>query len=83
MAEGPDLVKSESTFNQKFPVAGPFSMKQGETKEWTTTITLPPTVPPTFQGKLTKHTLQVQAGLDTKGNDPDSGWIDLRFGLMS
>jgi hypothetical protein len=83
VSDGPDIHKSESTFNQKFEIAGPFAMKEGETKEWTATITLPPTLPPTYQGKMTKHTVQVQAGLDTKGNDPDSGWVDLRYGLMS
>jgi hypothetical protein len=81
-SEGPDIHKSESTFSQKFQVAPGFKMAKDETKEWTTTITLPPTLPPTFQGKLTKHVVQVQAGLDTKGNDPDSGWVDLRFGMV-
>ena len=81
--DGPDIHRSESTFHQKFPVAGPFSMKQGESQEWTATITLPPNVPPTYHGKLAKHTVQLQAGLDTKGNDPDSGWIDLRLGMTA
>jgi len=74
---------TEPTYSAKVQIAGPFAMKEGETKEWTGVVTLPREVQPTYRGKNGTHVVQLQARLETKGNDPDSGWHELRIGAMS
>ena len=81
--QGDTVRDSETTYHNKFLISGPFAMKNGETKEWTGTVTLPREIQPTYKGKNAKHVVTLQARLDTKGNDPDSGWQELRIGAMS
>jgi sporulation-control protein spo0M len=73
----------ESTYANKFKVANAFKMKNGETKEFTAIITLPKDCPVTYAGSNANHKIQIQARLDTKGNDPDSGFQDIKIGSMS
>lgn len=76
------MFKTHSTYANKFKVANGFKMKSGETKEFTAIITLPKDCPVSYQGSNAKHVVQIQGRLDTKGNDPDSGWQDIRIGAM-
>lgn len=75
--------RTESTYANKFKVANGFKMKKGETKELTAIVTLPKDCPVTYTGANANHKVQIQARLDTKGNDPDSGWQDIKIGQMS
>jgi hypothetical protein len=68
-----DVEGSVITFDRKFPVAGPQSLKIGQTYEWTGTITLPADAKPSYVGVQASHTWRIMAGLEVKGNDPDSG----------
>jgi len=45
-----------------------------ESDEWTIQVQLPQSATPEFKGKFTRHYYRIFAGLDTVGNDPDSGW---------
>jgi hypothetical protein len=75
-----DVENSVITFDQKFPIAGPQSLKTGQTYEWSGTITLPADARPTYLGLNAGHSWKIRAGLDVKGNDPDSGWTTIPVG---
>jgi len=75
-----DATSNANTFSQQFQVAPGFSLKKGETKELQGVFTLPREAQPTYNGKHGKHTWTVQARLEAKGNDPDSGWKEVRVG---
>jgi hypothetical protein len=75
-----DVTSSVSTYNSKFEIAPGFKLAKGETKEVTGVITLPRESQPTYHGKHGKHTWAVQARCEARGNDPDSGWKELRIG---
>jgi hypothetical protein len=65
---------SHETFNDRIDVAGAHELANGQSHTWEVTFTIPTSANPTFDGHMISHTWQVQAGLDTFGNDPDSGW---------
>jgi hypothetical protein len=75
-----DATSTTSTYNSKFEISPGFKLAKGETKEVTGVITLPREVQPTYHGKHSKHTWSIQARCEAKGNDPDSGWKELRIG---
>lgn len=75
-----DVSSSTGTFRQSFQIAPGFKLAKGETKELTGVFTLPREAQPTYLGKHGKHTWAVQARLEAKGNDPDSGWKEIRIG---
>jgi hypothetical protein len=62
------------TFDQKFPLGGPQPIQTGQSYEWTGTVTIPADARPTYLGLNAGHTWRIMAGLEVKGNDPDSGW---------
>jgi len=75
-----DVSSSTGTYHQAFSVGPGFSLKKGETRELTGVVTLPKEVQPTYVGKHGKHTWVIQARLEAKGNDPDSGWKEVKVG---
>lgn len=75
-----DVSSSANTFSQQFNVGPGFKLAKGESKELTGVITLPREAQPTYHGKHGKHTWTVQARCEAKGNDPDSGWKEIRIG---
>jgi hypothetical protein len=75
-----DVSSSASTFRQAFSVGPGFALKKGETRELTGVVTLPKEAQPTYIGKHGKHTWTIQARLEAKGNDPDSGWKVVKVG---
>ncbi len=75
-----DIENAVITFDQKFPIAGPQSLKAGQSYEWSGTVTLPADARPTYIGLNAGHAWKIRAGLDVKGNDPDSGWAAITLG---
>jgi len=75
-----DVSHSQTTFDQKFPIAGAQSLKAGQTYEWTGSVTIPADVLPSYRGVNASHTWKILAGLGTRGNDPDSGWFEITLG---
>lgn len=61
-------------------VVGGMSLKANQNYTWQKEITLPDHVQPTYNAYPKNHVWQVIAGLDMKGNDPDSGWKDVFVG---
>jgi len=66
----------QDVFNkQEFVVSAAQTLDGGKTYNWTYELTLPSNAAPSYNGKYANHEWQFYAGLDPKGNDPDSGWI--------
>ncbi len=80
---GADLTHEEQTFNQEIKIANAGSMKKDESQTFTGTITLPPTLQPTYKGKFANHEIRLRGRIETKGNDPDTGYQEIRIGAMS
>ena len=59
-------------------VSGPQELAANESYSWATEIVLPEDMQGSYQGQWCKHEIAVEAALDAKGNDPDSGWQALR-----
>jgi len=72
-----DVTQVNTTFTRKFTVAGPQRLQTGQTYEWTGSFDIPVEERPTFKGVNAFHTWQVQAAVETKGNNPDSGWMEI------
>lgn len=63
-----------------FDVTASQVLKANQNYSWEKDITLPDHVQPTYNAYPKTHVWQIIAGLDMKGNDPDSGWKDLFVG---
>lgn len=68
------------TYSHQFPIAPGFGIAKGESKELSGIITLPKEVQPSYHGKHARHVWTIQARLEARGNDPDSGWKEIRIG---
>lgn len=66
-----------TTFDQEFVIAQAQTLNAKGEYEWEGQVEFPKNVPPTYHGRNATHELRIFAGLDTKGNDPDSGWVTL------
>jgi len=55
------------------------TLKANQRYTWESEITLPPDCLPTYRGRLATHGWQIKAGLDMRGNDPDSGWQEIEL----
>lgn len=75
-AGGPVSAKA-NTFEMTRPVAEAQVLQAGQSYEWEIQIELPLEVPPLYVGPMARHRIRAKAGIDCRGNDPDSGWIDL------
>jgi hypothetical protein len=69
--------ENSETFDQTFDVTGPLNLEAGSRHEWTADIQIPASAEPTYRGRNARHVWRFQAGLDVKGNDPDSGWTEV------
>ena len=68
---------STSTANVEIPATGPLTLQAGQEYDWEVTVDLPSGSLPTYNGRNATHKWSVLAGLDKKGNDPDSGWQEI------
>ena len=72
-----DVTETATTFEQEIQIANAQTLQANQEYNWEAQIELPPTAPPTYRGRNATHEIRILAGLDTKGNDPDSGWSAL------
>ena len=70
-----DLEESAFTYQNEIKVTDAITLTAKQEYNWDVKIQLPANALPTFQGINAKHEWQFLAGLDSSGNDPDSGWI--------
>ena len=75
-----DVTETVTTFSQKVALAGAQTLKAGQNCEWTGSFVIPADKRPSYTGVNAKHAWQIKAGLDAKGNDPDSGWFEIPVG---
>jgi hypothetical protein len=63
------------TFHEKdITVSGGGDLQAGVQYEWPAEVLIPGGLPPSFRGRYATIEWKITAGLDMKGNDPDSGW---------
>lgn len=55
------------------------TLEGNQSYDWTLEITLPSNAQPTFHGTMAHQVWEIKGALDVKGNDPDSGWIEVRI----
>ena len=72
-----DERETANTYDHEIVVAEAQTLKAKQEYEWSCTVEFPRDVLPTYHGRNATHELRILAGLDTKGNDPDSGWMVL------
>jgi hypothetical protein len=74
-----EIVRKDAvTLSIELTVAGAGELTDGKTGEWRISVKLPEGSIPEFRGKFAKHGYSLYAGLDCKGNDPDSGWVAIK-----
>jgi hypothetical protein len=66
------------TFQAEYVAGEAAILKAGNSYDWTVEVTMPEGAPGSFEGLFCRHTVRAKAGIDCSGNDPDSGWIDLK-----
>jgi hypothetical protein len=66
------------TYETRIAIAGPQQLQEGQTYQWEGVLQLPAAANPSFDGQMINHVWELQAGLDMKGNDPDSGWQSIQ-----
>lgn len=69
---------SRDTVEFELTVANALEMAANQTLEWEVEVTMPAHAPAFYRGYYCKHAYYAFAGLDCFGNDPDSGWQELK-----
>lgn len=64
------------TCNLEIDIAAEAELEEGQTYTWEGDFELPGDALPTVAGQTIRHYWTVKAGLDARGNDPDSGWVE-------
>jgi hypothetical protein len=73
----PDKITADvQTFQQEINVSGAAQLAANGEYDWEASVSLPTAVSPTYLGKNAFHRWYFLAGLDARGNDPDSGWVE-------
>lgn len=71
-----DVYQTNNLFEAELDLAGEDTLEAGQEYTWETSITLSDEASPTFEGYNANHTWYFMGALDTRGNDPDSGWVE-------
>ena len=77
--EREDVGGSAVTFEDEVEVAGEQTLEANQEYTWETEISFPEGNLPTYRGTIASHEWKLFAGLDARGNDPDSGWVDIEL----
>ncbi|MDX8377569.1 MAG: hypothetical protein R8L53_06055 [Mariprofundales bacterium] len=72
-----DVHEHDTLYDHEFTIANGEKMTTGNNYDYSANLPLPAQLPPTFRGRLSEIQWQLFAGLDMRGNDPDSGWLDI------
>ncbi|MDW7693007.1 hypothetical protein R9C00_10245 [Flammeovirgaceae bacterium SG7u.111] len=73
---GTDLHRSAVTNEFEQNINGPQELEANQEYVWEAEITLPQGALPSYRGFNAAHEWEIFAGLDARGNDPDSDWVD-------
>lgn len=66
------------SFTHKVQTVITGGLEGGKSYDWDMEFTLPSNAQPTFHGTMGHHIWEIKGAIDAKGNDPDSGWIEIR-----
>ncbi len=66
------------SYTHKVQAAITDALEGSKSYDWEMEFTLPSNAQPTFHGTMGHQVWEVKGALDVKGNDPDSGWIEIR-----
>ncbi len=69
---------SHETVDFEITVAHQQELEANQFYEWETEVELPEDALAIYKGRFCQHTYRAFAGLDCFGNDPDTGWVELR-----
>ena len=72
-----DVVECEELFEQRFVLARGQALAADTRHAFEGTVDIPPHLPPSYSGRNTRIEWRLYAGLEMKGNDPDSGWKEI------
>ncbi len=75
--EGP-VNTTYTGFSQELQIAPAFVLEANETREFSGHVRLPTDAQPTFQGRYVRHQWSLRGRMEALGNDPDSGFLELR-----
>ena len=53
------------------------ALEASQSYDWHMEFTLPSNAQPTFHGTMAHQVWEIRGALDVRGNDPDSGWIEI------
>ncbi len=70
--------RTHQTYIDEINVAGQMNLAATMTYDWTEEVIIPESAQPIYLGRYARHTYRIKAGLDMAGNDPDSGWVELK-----
>ena len=73
-----ELTETVQTFKQELKVSGADTLAAGGEFDWEVQVTLPSGLNGSYYGRNALHRYYALAGLDARGNDPDSGWVEFR-----
>ncbi|CAK0752831.1 Stage 0 sporulation protein M [Azospirillaceae bacterium] len=63
------------TYDATIDIASAQVLKAEQQYQWEAEITIPDEALPSYQGPNAQHLWKLLAGLDVRGNDPDSDWL--------
>ncbi|MEM9102914.1 MAG: hypothetical protein AAGB12_11395 [Pseudomonadota bacterium] len=66
--------KSTVTYEEQWLIPINSALNSEQSYEWQFTVSIPEDNNGTYSGQYAWHKYEIQAGLDTVGNDPDTGW---------
>jgi hypothetical protein len=67
--------ETAETFRQEVDIYSATQLEANSEHSWPFELTLPEDAQPSYYGQHATHEWQLQAALDVRGNDPDSGWV--------
>lgn len=70
--------RTHRTYVNEINVSGEMNLAATMTYDWTTSVEIPVGSNPIYRGRYAQHIYRIKAGLDMSGNDPDSGWAELK-----
>jgi hypothetical protein len=78
-----EIQASKTALSQEFQIANAFVLAAGESKTFESTVQLPGSLQPSFQGALARLEWQLRGRVEAFGNDPDSGFQSIRIGTRN
>ena len=73
-----DVNASHTLFEHEYSLTGANDLEANSSENYEVEIELPEHLPASMRGHFTRFVWQAYAGLDMRGNDPDSGWVEFQ-----